>query len=312
MWGAELINQQTLSQDSLASGDGSLYAVSSGDLVRISPSTGNIVDSVRYSAPVPNPPQVIGGTVWVVSSYGGGSVVLSGYDARTLARVATVSVPSVGPVSATAQGILSSEPGDATGDLYLAAGDSVAVVNPSSARVIRRIATPEPANSVAIGPGGGKLYVSEGSADLVVYNAVTGARLGSSAGGASAGAPENLVATSGGVWGTAGVGMSEWVWFAPGGNLASSSRVTEGAGAGLDSLPSYSGGTVWIGGSHTLACASPATGKVRASAVIPTDGGVVEYFSSVTVSGGRAYSYYENQRAQQFGVARLTPPAACG
>jgi len=28
----------------------------------------------------------------------------------------------------------------------------------------------------------------------------------------------NLLATAGGVWGTTGSGMSEWVWFAPGGN----------------------------------------------------------------------------------------------
>ncbi len=63
--------------------------------------------------------------------------------------------------------------------------------------------------------------------------------------------------------------MSEWVWFAPGGDLGSSFRVTEGAGGGLDSLPSVSGGAVWIGGSHELICASPATGKTLARRQFP-------------------------------------------
>ena len=38
------------------------------------------------------------------------------------------------------------------------------------------------------------------------------------------------------------------------------------------------------------------TGQVLASAAIPTDGGVVEYFGSVTVTGGHTYAYYLNQQ----------------
>jgi hypothetical protein len=88
-------------------------------------------------------------------------------------------------------------------------------------------------------------------------------------------------------------------------------RVSQGAGAGLDSVPTFSGGTVWIGGSHTMDCADPATGQVLASAIIPTDHSVVEYFGSVTITGGHAYAYYLNNQAQLSGVAALTPPAAC-
>jgi len=106
--------------------------------------------------------------------------------------------------------------------------------------------------------------------------------------------------------------MSEWVWFAPGADLAGSFRVSQGAGGGLDSVPSISGGAVWIGGSHALACANPDTGKVRASTAIPTDHSVLEYFGSVTVlSGGRTYALYQDQAAQLSGVATLTPPARC-
>jgi outer membrane protein assembly factor BamB len=82
-------------------------------------------------------------------------------------------------------------------------------------------------------------------------------------------------------------------------------------GAGLSSIPTASGGTVWIGGSNTLVCASPVTGEVRGRVTIPTDGGVLEYFGSVTVGGGRTYAYYQNLRAKQAGVITLTPPSAC-
>ena len=309
MWGAELINRSTFTQDSLAGGANSLYATSPGYLDRISPVTGNIVASARYTAPIPGPPVVLGSTVWVVSSYAGSDVVLTGYDAKTLAQVASVTVPVSGQVSAVAGGVLASGP---DGDLYVAAGGSVAVVNPGTHQVIRRISVSAgPVNSVAVAPDGGRLYVSTGSFELLTYNLATGALLRSSAAADIGSSGGNLVATSGGVWGTVGVGMTERVWFAPDANLTRVVLVGEGAGAGLDSVPTFSGGAVWIGGSHTLECANPDTGQQRASVAIPTDRDVVEYFGSVTVTGSHTYAYYQNQQAQQFGVVTLTPPSAC-
>ena len=101
------------------------------------------------------------------------------------------------------------------------------------------------------------------------------------------GAGANLVATSGGVWGTLNT-QTTTVWFAPGGNLAKLVHVGDATGANGYSVPSYSGGTVWIGGSQTLVCASPATGKVLATASIPRDNGAAEYLGGVAASGGRA------------------------
>jgi len=121
----------------------------------------------------------------------------------------------------------------------------------------------------------------------------------------------NLVATSGGVWGTTGVGMSEWTWFAPHGELNFAVRIGQGAGAGFDSVPSYHGGVVWVGGSHTLTCANPATGRVLDTATLPTDHSVVEYFGSPAVIGDHAYSIYQDNASQLFGLVRMTPPAAC-
>ncbi|MBV9093031.1 MAG: PQQ-binding-like beta-propeller repeat protein [Streptosporangiaceae bacterium] len=305
-WGAELINPDPLVQDSLTGSGASLYAILAGHLVRIDPVAGYVLDSARYTEPLAGPPAVVGNTVWVVWSYGP-NVVLHGYNATTLAQVASVTVPVAGSLSNLAQGVLAAGPG---GSLYVAAGAGVAVVNPSSRRVVRTITVSAgPASSVAVSPDGSKLYVGTGSFTLLTYDLATGAQLASST---MAGGGGDLVATPGGVWGTTGTGMSEWVWFAPDGDLSRAVQVSQGAGGGLESVPAFSGGAVWIGGSHTLVCADPATGQVIASAPIPADHGIAEYLGRVTVVGGHAYADYTDVRTQRSGLARMTPPAACG
>ena len=309
MWGAKLINRDLFSQGSLTGSGSSLYGVVDGSLARIDPATGAILQTAPYSPPVFSRPVVVGNTVWVVWSYGGGEIVLRGYDARTLAQVASVPVPAVGGVSNLAQGVLTAGP---DGKLYVAAGDSVATVDPAARQVTHRISlTAGRASSVAVSPDGSKLYVGvapSGSFQLLVYDVATGIQASSSQ--LSVGGAGNLVATDGGVWGTTGTGMSEWVWFAPGGDLTRSFRVSQGVGAGFSSVPVYSGGVVWVGGSHELICASPSTGHALARTSI--DHGIVEYFDSPTVlSSGRAYALYQDNAAHLAGVASLTPPAAC-
>jgi len=312
-WGAELIDRGTFDQDSLVSGHGSLYAYSNGFLDRIDPATGAIVATAPYNAPLPNPPVIVGNTVWVVWSYSGGNVVLHGYDAQTLTQTASVLVPSTGPLNvASPSNVLTSGP---DGHLYVAAGLTVMVVDPASGGIIKRIyLTDGSAVSVAVSPDGSTLYVGttvgSGPFELVVKDLATDHTLnlsrlrGSDTGG-------SLVATSGGVWGTTGVGMSEWTWFAPSGDVTRAVRIGQGAGAGFDSVPSYSGGVVWVGGSHTLTCANPANGQILDTATLPTDHSVVEYFGSPALVGSRAYSYYQDNASQLSGLARMTPPAAC-
>src|SRR5262249_25916349 len=70
-WGAELIGRSSITQNSLVSAGGSLYAYGSGALERINPATGAVAASVKYSPPLLNLPVVIGNTVWVVFSYSG-------------------------------------------------------------------------------------------------------------------------------------------------------------------------------------------------------------------------------------------------
>jgi outer membrane protein assembly factor BamB len=186
-------------------------------------------------------------------------------------------------------------------------------VDPATRQVTHRIyLTAGRASSVAVSPDGSKLYIGvapSGSFQLLVYDAATGRETASSRMSANAG---NLLATDGGVWGTTSSGESGSVWFAPGGDLARSFRVDQGAVGGPTSLPSYSGGVVWVGGTQELVCASPATGHVLASTPIPTDHGAMEYFDSpIVLSSGHAYTLYQDQGAQLAGVASLTPPAAC-
>jgi hypothetical protein len=311
IWGAELLNRQSFDPQSLTGSGASLYAFGNGTLNRIDPATGSIRQSVPYTAPVTGSPVVLGSRVWVVAAYGGGEITLRGYDTRTLAQVASVLVPAIGGVADSAQGVLAAGP---DGKLYVAAGESIAVVNPATSQVTGRInMTAGRASSVAVAPGGSTLYVAISSAQsfrVLTYDVGTGRVSGSSA--MPDGSGGNLVATSGGVWGTTGSGMSEWVWFAPGGDLGRSFRVGEGAGGGLYSLPNASGGAVWIGGSHELICASPATGKILVRTAIPADHQVLEYFGSVTaLDNGHAYALYQDQHAQLAGVAQLTPPRAC-
>ena len=314
-WTAELLDggHQTLTQGSLVGSGDSLYAYTGGSLVRLDPVTGRVLAQTPFSTAVPNPPVIVDGTVWTVLQYSGGNVTLRGFDATTLAEVRTVQVPAYGQVSSNAQGVLTSGP---DGHLYVAAGRSVAVVDSSSGQVLQQRIdlTAGAASSVAVSPDGSKIYVGvspSGPFMLLIYNLASDTEVGSTSmkTGGNAG---NLVATAGGAWGTVGVGMSEWVWFAPDGDLRFAQRESAGAGAGYDSLPSYSGGVVWIGGSHTLECASPIDGRALATATVPADNSVVQYFGSPTVADGHAYAYYQDSNSQQMGLARMTPPSACG
>jgi hypothetical protein len=312
-WHAQLINHLVLRQDPLTGSGNSLYAFAGQDLVRIDAATGAVAASAPVVPAVLNAPVVLDGKVWVVVQYLAGHVLLYGYDPQTLDHVSTVTVPAVRQMSTDGQGVLAAGP---DGNLYVAAGSSVAVVNPASGAVVRRIQLPVgPANSVAISPDGSRLYVGTSAQSaqsflLMTYDLNRGdAPAGSSR--MSVGVGGSLVATSGGVWGSLGSGMSEWVWFAPGGNLSSASPVSRGAGGGLISLPSAAEGAIWIGGTQTLACADPGTGRVRASGTIPADHGTAEYFGSVAYAGGHAYAYYVDTQSGLQGLATVNPPASC-
>ncbi|HZR50300.1 MAG TPA: hypothetical protein VFB06_12345 [Streptosporangiaceae bacterium] len=306
LWGGKLIVQQSLDPGTLTSGGDSLYALSGGNLIRIDPAKRQIVG--QTSVPGTGRPVVDGNQVWVASPSGSG-MTLSAFDATTLNPAGTVAVPGS---LAQPQGALALGPG---GDLYVAAGSNVAVVDPGSHSVIRHISVSGgQADSVTITPDGRTLYAGVtggGGFRLEAFNAATGASLGGST-MPGTGNGGYLLATNGGVWGTTGSLMTQRVWFAPGGDLTKVRSVTSGVDGGLDSAPTYVNGVVWIGGIQSLKCLDPASGKVLAGSPIPADRGVPEHFGSVAFVAGHAYTAFQDQRAQQVGVAAVIPPAACG
>jgi hypothetical protein len=298
IWGAQLINHESLAGATLVGSGSSLYAVTpDGFLLRIDPASGNILQQVRVLAT--GRPMMADGKVWLAGP--GGSV--SGYDATTLTVAVHFSL--TGSVTSLATG--------PSGDLYVAASGNIAVVDPASGSVRRQIPVGSGVTSVAISPDGGTLYVgsdANGVFDLARYSVATGHEMGGS-GVADGGVGDNLIATSGGVWGTIGTGMTLRTWFAPGGDLGKSRFVTTGENGGLDSVPTYANGAVWVGGTRSLQCLDPATASVRAETAIPSDAGLPEHFGSVAFAGGNAFALYQDLHSQLVGVAAVTPPSAC-
>ena len=306
-YGAELINRDKITPGTLVSGDNYLYGFEPGYLDQINPANGSVRHRVPVNTQVISTPVIVGDQVWAVTTYTSAGAVLTGYDAATMAQVASVQVPVSGRVSFAAAGVLAGS----GHSLYLAAGNDLAVVSTDTHKITRRFVELQgPINSLATSPDGSKLYISLGNFTLLTYGLPGLPQLASSTMNVS-GVGADLVATSGGVWGTLTT-QTTTVWFAPGGNLTKLVQVGNATGTGAFSVPTYSGSAVWIGGSQTLVCASPASGKVLATASIPQANGAAQYLGGVAVAGGRAYASYSSSSAQQAGTAVMTVPSACG
>jgi len=310
-WSAELIDSDQLTPGTLVGSGSSLYAFSSGHLLRIDAKSGVVAQSVQVPASITGQPPVIdGNTVWVVWSYGGGTVELRGFNAQTLAQTGSATVSSSGSLATEPEGIVAAAP---DGDLYVAAGDAVSVVSPSSGSVVRRIpVSGGPADSVAITPDGSTLYVGTAGAvnfGLAMYNPATGARLGLN--DQVADQPGNLVATSGGAYGTVGVGMVEQVMFFPVSNVSNARQVGGPVSGGSVVVPTYADGTVWIGGTRQLACLGAVSAQVQSTAPISSVSGIPDQFGSVAYADGNDYAIFLNPHTQQAGVAKITPPTTC-
>ena len=173
----------------------------------------------------------------------------------------------------------------------------MAVVNPDNGQLIQRIyLTAGTSDSVAVSPDGSRLYV--GVVDLGPGAGLRPAQrhrdhlvhlAGTDSGG-------NLVATSGGVWGTTGIGTSEWTWFAPNGDLARAVRSARARAAASPRSPATAAASSGSAARTRWCARARSTGHVLDTVTLPTDHGVVEYFASPVVSGGRAYSYYPTTR----------------
>jgi hypothetical protein len=307
-WNAEQIANNALTPGSMTGAGDALYAIAQGYLVEFDARNGNLVGQAPYTAPIDNKPVLAGGAVWVVESYGTSSVTYEGFSDRRLAVRGHVKLPVTGSVAAQPQGIMAAGP---DGNLYVAAGSSVDVVNPVTARLLRTISAPGPVSSIAVSPDGSRLWVGSSSSysfRLTAYSTSSGAQLLTSSSGSGSGG--NLIATSGGVWGTFGFAMSERVWYAPGGDLSQLRTVTQPGSGAQDAAPTMAGGLVWLGGTRQLACLN-GSGSLLASAPIAADNGVPRHFGSLTAVNGHIYATYTDDRGHYAGIAILSPPAAC-
>jgi sugar lactone lactonase YvrE len=310
IWNAMLINREAVQSDTLVGGGTFVYAVANGYLLKFDPANGDVMQqtSVPFNGLTANRPVLVGNTIWVVWSADGSGITLHGFNALTLGPVGPVTVSGGAPTAG--EGLVAGGPGSS--DLYVAAGNAVAVVDPSSNSVVRRISVPGTVTSVALSPDGSTVYAGftgGGSFHLGVYDASTGAQRGmSSMHGSAAG---YLVASDGGVWFTTGTAMLQRAWFAPNGQLSAARMVTGGEDGGLDSVPTYANGVVWVGGTQSLQCLNPSTGKTIASVAIPADGGVPEHFGSVAFASGHIYATYQDLHSQLEGIAAVSPPSAC-
>jgi hypothetical protein len=117
-----------------------------------------------------------------------------------------------------------------------------------------------------------------------------------------------LLATSGGVWISFAGGHADSVRFASFSDL-SNSRVVASGGGGLPTTVTLSGGTVWIGGSATVACADPATGTIRSQTAVATQEGQPRYLGTIARVAGHWIASYQSGDAA--GIATFEPPTQC-
>jgi hypothetical protein len=276
---------------------------------RYVPDTGRVVRGPSITGTVGSPAiTVTGGWVWMVVGVGE-DVVVEQLDTTTLAFHSrqylpvknNLFAPGVDPVlTATIDG-----------PLWVAGGEDLWALNPSTGAIETEFNTRNEINQMSTDPTGNLLYVgaegSESEPVVTEYNAQTGMELKHSLLCCIDGA--GVAATIGGVWVSAVTGHfgDAYELSANGlGQIAPSARMSSEIGGTYDQLggvgTSVSEGTLWLTSSATpdtgvLTCADPATGVVRASESAQV--------MDPIASGSLLYAFYDNN------LVTITPPAKC-
>jgi hypothetical protein len=290
----------------------SLYLRAGRNLVRVD-ARSKRVEAVR---PVPYPAMTLvagGGRLWMASTVRPtGELGLQGLDPRSLRTVARIRLHGVAsPADSVALAA------DARGRLlYVGAGKTVFVVAPRTGRIVTRYRAPGGrVTSLALSPSRERLYLTTSrSRSAMSRMAAIDPRTGEMV------TPPVvfddyatvLAATAGGAWVAGGSGHTLTLTFRPADDLARPDRqpVTSGGGGfGVDST--VQDGVVWIGGSTTLACADPATGRIRARARVPSPQHDAANINFLVVAGHRLFGYYLADAGPTSLLIQLTPPAAC-
>ena len=154
--------------------------------------------------------------------------------------------------------------------LWLAYGESMYRLDPTTGRILVSESLPGPATSISIDPSGHRLYVAvvpRSSPDALVIesDASTGSRIVSApTGGGDLGGP-TLAAAPDGVWIAYATGMMGAVEYRSATDLSTLVGPQSGHTNGIHGF--VSGGVLWLvdGGPGRLACADPRTGTIAAS-----------------------------------------------
>lgn len=297
----------------LVTGGGRIFAVSRHDqLVRLDPRSGRVAaqGAVRLGDDgTDGRPVVAGGLVWTLTAprsatTHGGTAELVGYRPAGLAvavrrsvrwRIARHDRRDVVTLLAASRR-----------HLYLAAGRTVAELDPRSGRRVARAGVGGTVSALTVRPDDSRISVAYGpelSSRVVTLAPRHLTEIGGTAFDTDA-TVYQLVATGTGLFVSTATGNGAQTVFRGAGGR--SVAVTSGGG-GADQLVTVSDGVAWSGGPAQLVCAAPG-GAVRAAAPLRGEGTSAP---QVTTLGRHVYATAVGRRGGA-DLVRLRPPRVCG
>jgi DNA-binding beta-propeller fold protein YncE len=294
----------------LGSGE-SLFATTGRAIVRINPATGDVVAQLPYRSSWGQP--VIGAQrMWLASTMDRqGTVQLDWYDLTRLQRVGSIAVSFPAAVAGQDTGVvLAANPNGR--ELYVGAGNNIAVIDTTNPRVLSRIPVGDgTVTALAISPDNARLYIgvkrANSDGDLQVRDITTGAVLSTRPiGTLLSWDGYGLAISDSGTWTVIAGGMDDTVSFTPTNDPNAPVSVADGGGGYIPTI-TIAHGTAWIGSTGQIICADPSTGHVRARGALHDHSAPGELTSAVYLDG-HIYALYNGDRS---GLVRMTPPHAC-
>ena len=283
IWPTRTITSTGVAQDIAPTADGVFWVAYNGDPAarapvtpfRYSPASGRVIKGPSITGWVGSPAiTVTGGWVWVVVGTGR-NVVVEQLDISTLALHSSESLRVKDNMFAT--GVYPLLTATVNGPLWVAGGDDLWELNPTTGAIERHFDSGDLIASMSTDPTGTLLYTGgwttkTGGMTVTQYDALTGRELRRS--DQLAVSPGTVAATDGGVWVTLRTGnygrafelsVSRLSEIAPPSTVATSQGIYDQIG-GVES--GISEGTLWLtssdeGDAGSLTCADPTTGAVR-------------------------------------------------
>jgi hypothetical protein len=212
----------------------------------------------------------------------------------------------------------------ATEDLWGTSGRRLVLIDPTTGQAVRSIPTPvREVRGILASPSGSLLYVSgttsqNSAIDLFELDAATGHVLAQTSFEPGLIAVLPVATTANGVWIAWSGGMSTHFLTTYSASPFQALPATPSPeqmrdGRGLDGYTiELLGGTGWVAVPGEISCVSPTTGKVLASASIPSDDGDTGLVTPFAVIGHTLYVVQDPYSGPGSGSVRaLTPPTAC-